>query len=236
MDRGTRQDSTGTPAGSMDPADRRPFELAEPGVLGYHRRQVDRFMDRARTAYEGGGGLRAADIRHVSFDAVKGGYRADQVDDVLDRLEDALARADRERRIEAEGEGAWNARVEASVEVLRGRLDRPDGGRFRRPVGDEGYDRTEVDALCRRIAGYLDQLDRGYRRGGGASSDGGDGNNRGNGNHGGDGNNRGGRDADLTADDLRRAVFGPASGARAYDEAQVDAYLDAAIDVLTVLD
>ena len=165
-------------------------------------------MERARTAYEGGGGLRAADIRHVSFDAVKGGYRADQVDDVLDRLEDALARADRERRIEAEGEGAWNARVEASVEVLRGRLDRPDGDRFRQPDGDEGYDRTEVDSLCRRLAEHLDRRDHGDRGG----------------------------DSDLSADDLRRVVFGSATGARAYDEAQVDAYLDAAIDVLTVLD
>lgn len=203
MDRGARQDTGGAGGRTMDPGDRRPFEPADPGALGYHRKQVDRFMARARTAYEGGGGLRAADIRHVSFDAVQGGYRADQVDDVLDRLEDALARSERERRIKAEGEESWQARVEASVEVLTGRLERPDGDRFRRPVGDEGYDRAEVDALCHRLADRL----------GGR-----------------------GQGSDLAADDVRRAVFSAAPADRGYDEAQVDAYLDAAIDVLSVLD
>lgn len=36
----------------------------------------------------------------------------------------------------------------------------------------------------------------------------------------------------LTADDVRRAGFGAATGRDGYDEAQVDAYLDAAVDVL----
>ena len=35
-----------------------------------------------------------------------------------------------------------------------------------------------------------------------------------------------------TADDVRRASFGLADGREGYDEAQVDAYLDAAVDVL----
>lgn len=205
MDHGTRQDSGRLQRQVMDSAQRQPFDLAERGTHGYHRKQVDQFMARARVAYEGGGGLRAADIRHLSFDAVKGGYRADQVDDVLDRLEDALARSEREQRIEAEGEDAWRARVEASVDVLRGRLDRPDGERFRRPARgrDAGYDRVEVDALCHRLSARLDR--RPGERG-------------------------------LAADDLRRVVFAPGSGTDCYDEAQVDAYLDAAIDVLTVLD
>lgn len=205
MDHGTRQDFGRLQRQVMDSAQRQPFDLAERGAFGYQRKQVDQFMARARVAYEGSGDLRAADIRHISFDAVKGGYQADQVDDVLDRLEDALARAERERRIEAEGEDAWQARVGASVDVLRGRLDRPDGERFRRPARgrDASYDRAEVDALCHRLSARFDQ-----RPGGG----------------------------DLTADDLRRVVFAPGSGTDGYDEAQVDAYLDAAIDVLSVLD
>ncbi|GAA4771082.1 DivIVA domain-containing protein [Citricoccus nitrophenolicus] len=205
MDHGTRQDSGGLQRQVMDSAKRQPFELADRETFGYHRKQVDQFMARARVAYEGGGGLRASDIRHLSFDAVRGGYRADQVDDVLDRLEDALAQAERQRRIDQEGEDAWQARVSASIDVLRARLERPDGERFRRPVSgaDSGYDRSDVDVLCRRLSARFDR-----RPGGG----------------------------DLVADDLRRAVFTAASGADAYDEAQVDAYLDAAIDVLSVLD
>ncbi|MFC7402888.1 DivIVA domain-containing protein [Citricoccus sp. GCM10030269] len=213
MDHGTRQETDGLQQQVMDSADRQPFELADRGTFGYHRKQVDDFMARARLAYEGGGGLRSSDIRHVSFDAVKGGYRADQVDDVLDRLEDALAKAERAERIEAEGEDAWNARVNASIDVLRGRLDRPDGERFRRPStsghgrrGKTGsstgasYDIAEVDALCHRLSARFM-----------------------------------GRD-DVRADDLRRAVFSAGEGANGYDEAQVDAFLDAAIDVLAVLE
>lgn len=205
MDHGTRQESGRLQRQVMDSARRQPFDLADRGTFGYHRKQVDRFMARARVAYEGEGDLRATEIRHLSFDAVKGGYQADQVDDVLDRLEDALAQAERQRRIDRDGEEAWQARVDASIDVLRGRLDRPDGERFRRPAGgqDSGYDRGQVDALCRRLSARFDQ-----RPGGG----------------------------DLVVDDLRRAVFAAAPAAAAYDEAQVDAYLDAAIDVLSVLD
>lgn len=36
----------------------------------------------------------------------------------------------------------------------------------------------------------------------------------------------------LTADDVRRAAFSEAEGAAGYEEGQVDAYLDAAVDVL----
>ncbi|GAA1664292.1 DivIVA domain-containing protein [Citricoccus zhacaiensis] len=205
MDHGTRQDSEGLQQQVMRSADRQPFDLADRRTFGYHRKQVDRFLARARVAYEGGGDLRSADIRHITFDAVKGGYRADQVDDVLDRLEDALARSERERRIEVEGEEAWMNRVHASIDVLRGRLDRPDGERFRRPARDRdgGYDRAEVDALCHRLSARFDDRTEG---------------------------------ADLGADDLRRVVFAAAPGTDGYDEAQVDAFLDAAIDVLSILD
>lgn len=202
MDHGTRQDTQGLQKRVMASADRKPFDVVPRDTLGYHRRQVDEFMTRARVAYEHAGGLRSADIRRVTFDAVRGGYAADQVDDVLDRLEDALARVEREERIRSEGEDAWSARVQGSVEILRGRLERPDGERFRRPsrAGAAGYDVGGVDALCRRLLARFE-----------------------------------GRDP-LDADDVRRAAFSAATGAQGYDEAQVDAFLDASIDVLSVLD
>jgi DivIVA domain-containing protein len=202
MDHGTRQDTQGLRKRVLASADRQPFDIVPRDTFGYHRRQVDQFMARARVAYEGAGGLRSADIRRMTFDAVKGGYAADQVDDVLDRLEDALARAEREERIRSEGEDTWSARVQGSVEILRGRLDRPDGERFRRPSrpGAASYDVGGVDALCRRLLARFE-----------------------------------GRDS-LDANDVRRAVFSVATGVPGYDEAQVDAFLDAAIDLLSVLD
>ena len=153
MEQDTRQDAQGLRKRVLSSAERQPFDVVPPDTYGYHRRQVDRFMTRARIAYEGAGGLRSADIRRTTFDAVKGGYAADQVDEVLDRLEDALARAEREERIRAEGEEGWSARVQGSVEILRGRLERPDGERFRRPsrAGATSYDVGGVDALCRRV-------------------------------------------------------------------------------------
>jgi DivIVA domain-containing protein len=202
MDHGTRQDTQGLRKRVLASADRQPFDIVPRDTFGYHRRQVDQFMTRARVAYEGTGALRSADIRRMTFDAVKGGYAADQVDDVLDRLEDALAHAEREERIRSEGEDAWSARVQGSVEILRGRLERPDGARFRRPsrAGAASYDVGDVDALCRRLLARFE-----------------------------------GRDA-LDTNDVRRAVFSAATGAPGYDEAQVDAFLDATIDLLSVMD
>lgn len=202
MDHATRQDTQGLRKRVLDSAGGQPFDVVPRGTFGYHRRQVDEFMTRARVAYEGAGGLRSTDIRRITFDATRGGYAADQVDDMLDRLEDALAHAEREDRIRAEGEDAWAARVQGSVEILRGRLERPDGERFRRPsrAGAISYDVGGVDALCRRLLARLE-----------------------------------GRDS-LDANDVRRVVFAAATGAAGYDEAQVDAFLDASIDVLSVLD
>ena len=110
--------------------------------------------------------------------------------------------AERQERIRSEGEEAWSARVQGSVEILRGRLGRPDGERFRRPSRAEAasYDVGGVDALCRRLLARFEGQDP------------------------------------LDANEVRRAVFSAARGAEGYDEAQVDAFLDASIDVLTVLD
>lgn len=202
MENGTRPDDERLERQVMASAERQPFDVVAGDTHGYHRRQVDRFMSRARVAFEGQGELRSAEIRRTVFDAVRGGYAADQVDDVLDRLEDALAHRERERRIAAEGDRAWASRVSGSVEILRGRLERPAGERFRRASrgGAASYDVGDVDALCRRLLARLEHRD------------------------------------DLGADDVRRAVFSAATGPEGYEEAQVDAFLDAAIDVLVVLD
>ena len=74
-----------------------PFGRVSGKDYGYHSGQVEEFMTRARQAYEQGIGLTAREVRHAVFDAVRGGYSAEAVDEALDRLEDTLAQAERER-------------------------------------------------------------------------------------------------------------------------------------------
>ncbi len=175
---------------------------------GYHPDQVEEFFERARAAYEGrddGTGrptrLSAHDVRVVGFDLVRGGYDVHQVDSALDRLEDALARREREQLVKAEGEEALLSELTRRAQALHGRLTRPDGDRFDRASGFEpAYDPEDVDALCRRLLGYFD-----------------------------DGES-------MSADEVRRSVFRTRRGSRGYREAQVDAFLDRAIEVMVAVD
>lgn len=136
----------------------KPFARVPSKELGYERKQVDDFIERARYAYQGQGELMTAqDVRGVSFDAVKGGYICHQVDQVLDRLEEAFARADRDQFIEDYGEDAWNDYLDVWIRSLMGRLTRPDGARFRGPSKNTvpSYRSDEVDWLCRKLYGHL---------------------------------------------------------------------------------
>ncbi len=131
---------------------------------GYHPDQVEEFFERARAAYEGrddGTGrvakLSAHDVRVVGFDLVRGGYDVHQVDSALDRLEDALARRERDRLVSSQGEEALLDELSRRAQTLHGRLTRPDGQRFDRATGFEpAYDTEDVDALCHRLLGYFD--------------------------------------------------------------------------------
>ena len=180
---------------------------------GYHPEQVDSFFQRARVAYEmraaqgagpvgpGVDGLTAHDVRVVAFDLVRHGYDVQEVDAALDRLEDALARREREGLVSREGEQALVSRLARRAQALHGRLVRPDGARFDRADGLEpGYDVTDVDRLCQLLLGYFD-----------------------------DGH-------EMSADEVRRAVFRTRRGSRGYREAQVDAFLDRVIEIMVAVD
>ncbi|MDO5633646.1 MAG: DivIVA domain-containing protein [Micrococcus sp.] len=177
------------------------FERVGAEEIGYEPSHVDAFMDRARRAYEGEGELTVADVREARFATVDGGYATDQVDDALDRLEDALAESERERVVAEKGDAEWSSMLSQQSDELLARLDRPAGERFRRPSHAEAqsYATADVDELCERLAGVLRDPESGD---------------------------------DLSADDVRRASFGAAEGRAGYEEAQVDAFLDAAVDVL----
>ncbi|GAA1814039.1 DivIVA domain-containing protein [Nesterenkonia flava] len=134
------------------------FTLLPEQEQGYHRGEVDEFMARAREAYDSGRGMPLSEIRDASFSMGPGGYDPAEVDAALDRLEDAFAGAERDRYIEQHGEDAWYELLAERAEPLRRRLERPDGRRFREPAQSSaiGYQKEQVDELCRQLEQYLD--------------------------------------------------------------------------------
>lgn len=139
------------------------FERVERSDYGYNAKQVDQFLQRARVSLETPGAagqpVTSAVVRAVSFDPVKGGYSAAVVDAALDRLEDAFARRERDELIAAHGEEAWLREIGNLSGILRGRLHRPDGDRFRRPAKKKvrSYNTADVDRLCHELIAYLEQ-------------------------------------------------------------------------------
>lgn len=139
------------------------FERVARTEYGYNAKQVDQFLQRARVSLETPGAaahpIRSNDVRAVSFDPVKGGYSAADVDAALDRLEDAFARRERDELIAERGEEAWLRQIGQLSGTLRGRLHRPDGERFRRPTRKKArsYNTKDVDRLCVDLIGYLEE-------------------------------------------------------------------------------
>ena len=139
------------------------FERVQRSEYGYNARQVDQFLQRARVSLETPEAatepVNSSDVRAVSFDPVKGGYSAAVVDAALDRLEDAFARRERDELIAARGEEAWLREIGNLSGILRGRLHRPDGERFRRPSKKKArsYNTQDVDRLCHELVAYLEQ-------------------------------------------------------------------------------
>lgn len=139
------------------------FERVPRSEYGYNAKQVDQFLQRARVSLETPQAathpITSGDVRAVSFDPVKGGYSAAVVDAALDRLEDAFARRERDELIAASGEDAWLREIGNLSGILRGRLHRPDGERFRRPSKGKArsYNTVDVDRLCRDLLGYLEE-------------------------------------------------------------------------------
>ncbi|WP_247828606.1 DivIVA domain-containing protein [Arthrobacter antioxidans] len=183
-----------------------PFARVGRREVGYNTRQVDRFLTRARSSYDGEGpatdAITSGDVRSMAFDPARGGYEPQAVDAALDRLEDVLAQRERDHLIRTEGEDAWLRQIGRTAAVLRRRLHRPAGERFRRPSkpGTPSYSVEDVDRLCDDLLQYLE-------------------------NH-----------VPMSVDVVRRAVFREAQGADGYEEAQVDAFLDRVIELMAGID
>lgn len=148
----------------MDSArpDSPPFARVGRREVGYDRRQVDRFLAEARGSHDAvdpDAAITSNDVRAITFYPARGGYELQAVDAALDRLEDVLAQRERDELITARGEDAWLRQVHRTAAVLRGRLHRPPGERFRRPGKRTlpGYDIEDVDRLCDQLLEYLEQ-------------------------------------------------------------------------------
>jgi DivIVA domain-containing protein len=182
------------------------FDRVQRNQYGYNAKQVDQFLQRAKVSFEtpraASPAIKSADVRAVCFDPVKGGYSAAGVDAALDRLEDALARRERDELIGEHGEEAWLREIGRLAGLLRGRLHRPDGQRFRQPTKPKArsYSVADVDDLCHELIGYLDE------------------------------------NQPLSVDTIRRATFRPAVGRDGYEESQVDAFLDRAVELMAAID
>lgn len=134
-----------------------PFPRVTGRGKGYDPEAVDAFLQRARDAYGAGSGeVDAASVRRVGFPLVRGGYRTEEVDGQLARIEDAFAAREQNgvrSRAGARARGRW-ARTTAE-EILR-RLSRPPGTRFRRTSWMRyGYRIEEVDLVADRARGFL---------------------------------------------------------------------------------
>ncbi|TKV27916.1 DivIVA domain-containing protein [Arthrobacter sp. NamB2] len=139
-----------------------PFARVGRREFGYNTRQVDRFLTKARAHYNAedpdGDAITSRDVRATAFDPAKGGYEPQAVDAALDRLEDVFAQRERDHLISTKGEDAWLREIGRTAAVLRNRLHRPPGERFRRPTkrNSPSYDIEDVDRLCDQLLQYLE--------------------------------------------------------------------------------
>ncbi len=188
------------------------FTLVGPKEIGYNVKQVDVFLEHAR-AYclnsdTGGKHMTSHDVRTAAFEPAKGGYSAQAVDAAMDRIEDEFVLREKELMIAADGEKAWTMKIGKMASVLRARLHRPDGERFRRSSKRhaQSYSVEDVDVLCRELLVYIEN------------------------------NGELSVDGDLSVDVVRRAVFAPAVGPEGYEESQVDAFLDRVVELMAAID
>lgn len=120
---------------------------------GYHRKQVDAFLNTIELAL--GGAMpppSAAEVRVVGFELVRGGYATSPVDQALDALE--------ERVLVAEGAAAGRrGRSDPASEVafLKDELTAPYMQRFPRARAfRRGYDIDDVDAFIDQVVAAIE--------------------------------------------------------------------------------
>jgi len=121
---------------------------------GYHRKQVDEFVNHVELAL--GGAMpppSAAEVREAGFELVRGGYATAEVDRALDAVE--------QRVLVAQAAGRrGRSDPDNEVAFLKGELTAPYMQRFPRARGlRRGYDIDDVDAFIDQVLVTLDVRD-----------------------------------------------------------------------------
>lgn len=133
------------------------FPITTGRTKGYDRGAVDAFLEHARSAFESGVGMDAADVRAAAFRLVRHGYSVPAVDTALARVEDAFASRERQAAVRTGGVHAWVGQTRETAQVVLDRLSRAKGRRFDRVgVLRYGYRIDEVDLVADKIARYLE--------------------------------------------------------------------------------
>ena len=126
---------------------------------GYEPEAVDAFIAKAREQYahREANIINSMDLRRSEFPMVRHGYSVSAVDGAIDRLEDAFAKAEIERRRVAGGFDALRDRIVAIKASLNGRLERPKRHRFSTSgLILRGYDRKQVDRFLASVAAHIE--------------------------------------------------------------------------------
>lgn len=138
------------------------FPRVADSEFGYDPAQVERFLQAARSTYEGqqvDEEVTSSVVRRTTFDPVRGGFEPREVDGALDRLEDVFAARERNAMIQEQGQERWIEGIAQVSGVLRARLHRDAGERFRRPSRKNvpSYAVADVDAMCDRLIDYFER-------------------------------------------------------------------------------
>ena len=135
------------------------FTFPKTKKLGYDPAEVDSFIALAREqfAHREDQVVSASDLRRVEFKLVRGGYSVSAVDGAIDRLEDAFADSEMQKRVANAGLDATRDRVVAIKTLITGRLDRPKRKHFASSGWIlRGYDRRQVDRFLASVAAHIE--------------------------------------------------------------------------------
>ncbi|MEN9731485.1 MAG: hypothetical protein RL488_795 [Actinomycetota bacterium] len=135
------------------------FTFPKSKKLGYEPAAVDAFIARAREQYahRDANIITSLDLRRAEFPLVKHGYSVSAVDGAIDRLEDAFAKSEIERKRAAGGFDALRDRIVAIKSSLKGRLDRPKRHHFSSTGWIlRGYDRKQVDRFMASVSAHIE--------------------------------------------------------------------------------
>ena len=135
------------------------FPRAKRRTLGYQPEQVDAFIAKAREQFSHSEAdlMASIDLRRAEFPLVRGGYSISAVDVALDRLEDAFASRELERRMARSGSWVMATKAGELRALLLGRTSRPKRKRFSSTgIVLRGYSKRQVDEFMNSVHKHLE--------------------------------------------------------------------------------